>query len=96
MYSRIRDNMLLSFDTCHHFNRIIPTLEHCDDEAKVEDVDKKGEDHPGDGGRYACMARPYKKPKKVEKQPWWKDVRVIPTFDEAMKRRPAYRGPEII
>jgi hypothetical protein len=93
MYARIRDKMLLSFDTNHHFNRVIPTLEH--DEKKLEDVWKKGEDHPGDGGRYACMARPYKKEKPVEKIPWWQDVR-LPTFNEVMNRRRPSSGPEII
>jgi hypothetical protein len=88
MYARIKDKMLLSFDTNFHFNRVIPTLEH--DEKKLEDVAKKGEDHPGDGGRYACMARPYKKDRPVEKKPWWQDVKV-PTFNEVMNSR--YRSP---
>ncbi len=94
MYARIRDKMLLSFDTNHHFNRVIPTLEH--DEKKIEDVWKKGEDHPGDGGRYACMARPYKKEKKVPKTPYWQNVRNAPTFNEVFNRSRPQAGPEII
>jgi hypothetical protein len=94
MYSRIKDKMLLSFDTCHHFNRVIPTLEH--DQTKIEDVWKKGEDHPGDGGRYACMARPYKKERKVPKANYWENVKG-PTFNDVFKRPKVNNdGPAII
>jgi hypothetical protein len=93
MYARIKDKMLLSFDTNFHFNRCIPTLEH--DEKKLEDVAKKGEDHPGDGGRYACMARPYKKDKKAKPIPYWQNVRKL-TFNDVMNRPTRSSGPEII
>jgi len=95
MYARIKDKMLLSFDTNHHFNRVIPTLEH--DEKKIEDVWKKGEDHPGDGGRYACMARPYKKDRPAPKKSWREEIHV-PTFNEVMesRSRSKYQAPEII
>lgn len=93
MYARIKDKMLLSFDTNFHFNRVIPTLEH--DDKKIEDVKKQGEDHPGDGGRYACMARPYKKQRPQKKKPWYEDIK-MPTFDEIMNSRKPSRGPDII
>jgi hypothetical protein len=95
MYARIKDKMLLSFDTNFHFNRVIPALEH--DEKKIEDVRKAGEDHPGDGGRYACMARPYKKEKKEVKEPYWMHPRNVPTFNEVFKRpRKLDQEPKII
>lgn len=50
--------MLYIFDTCTALLRCIPTLQH--DTKNIEDVDKKGEDHPGDGARYGCMSRPYR------------------------------------
>ena len=93
MYARIKDGMLLSFDTCHHFNRTIPTLEH--DPNHIEDVEKKGEDHAGDAARYACMARPYKKHKPKKSKLWYEDVRP-PTFDQVMNSRGVTHGPEII
>ena len=58
MYKRINDDMLLSFSTNTYLNRCIPSLRA--DPMKPEDVLKEGEDHPGDGCRYMCMARPYK------------------------------------
>ena len=84
MYSRIKDNMLLVVDTCREAIRTIPTVRS--DEKKPEDVDKRGEDHPADGVRYACMARPYKTFKPKPKKPWYEDIRA-PTFNEAMQRR---------
>jgi len=94
MYARIKDGMLLSFDTCSHFLRIIPTLTH--DEKNPEDVLKKGEDHPGDGTRYACMGRPYKKDRPKKKRSWQEEAVRVPTFNEIMNRRTPARGPEII
>lgn len=59
MYGRIKDGMLLAFDTCHDFIRTVPTL--IADPMNPNDVLKGGEDHAGDECRYMCMARPYKK-----------------------------------
>ena len=88
MYSRVKDNMLLAFDTCHHFCRTVPTLEM--DKNKPEDVEKKGEDHPGDGCRYGCMARPYNKKKPKKQKPWHEIAVEQPTygalFDEHMRK----------
>jgi len=95
MYSRIRNNMLLCFDTCRAAIRTIPSVQT--DDKKPEDVDKKGEDHPCDGIRYACMARPYKTVKKEKPPPWWTQEQTF-TFDQIMKSREkgsAWR-PEII
>ena len=56
------------FSTCHNFIRTFPALVH--DSVKVEDVDKKGEDHAGDSVRYGIMTKPQKKEKKRKlKQP---------------------------
>ena len=74
MYARIKDGMLLSFDTCYDFIRTIPALEA--DPLNPNDVLKAGEDHCGDEARYMCMARPYKKLKPVKKRPYW-DVQPI-------------------
>ena len=96
MYSRVKDKMFLAFDTCYHFIRTVPTLE-CD-ENKPEDVKKKGEDHPGDGARYACMARPYRKKKPKEEKPWYERAIIPPTFNELMEdaQRSPTHGSEII
>lgn len=93
MYARIKDKMLLAVSSCRHFIRVIPTLEH--DEKKLEDVAKKGEDHMGDMGRYACMARPYKKERPKKETPWYQDIKPL-TFNDVMNRRRPSSGPEII
>jgi len=95
MYFRIKTNMLLSFDTCREFIRTVPTVQH--DDKKPEDVDKKGEDHPCDGTRYVCMARPFKSVKKKKKPDWWTQTQ-MPTFNEIMKSREPSTAwsPEII
>jgi hypothetical protein len=82
MYSRVKDKMLLAFDTCNHFCRTVPTLEM--DKNKPEDVEKKGEDHPGDGCRYGCMARPYNKKKPKEEKPWHEQPIMPVTFNDCM------------
>jgi hypothetical protein len=53
--------MLYVFETCRDFIRTVPALMH--DEHKPEDVDSDGEDHAGDDCRYACMSRPWTKPR---------------------------------
>lgn len=95
MYSRIKANMLLVTDNCRELIRTIPTVQH--DDKKLEDVDKKGEDHPPDGCRYVCMARPFKTKKKEKKPDWW-TVEQRLTFNDVMKRMENRGGwrPEII
>ncbi len=53
--------MIHCFDTCTDSIRTIPALQH--DESRPEDVNTNGEDHAGDEWRYACMARPWVRPK---------------------------------
>ncbi|MBV8592905.1 MAG: hypothetical protein JOZ27_01250, partial [Caulobacteraceae bacterium] len=48
--------MLYVFDTCLHFIRTVPTLQH--DAARPEDLDTRAEDHVADEARYARLARP--------------------------------------
>lgn len=59
--------MIYCFSTCTDSIRTIPALQH--DDNKPEDIDTDGEDHAADEWRYACMSRPYTKPKPAEKQP---------------------------
>ena len=56
--------MVYCFDTCRDSIRTIPLLQH--DENRIEDVDSDMEDHCGDDWRYACMSRPYVRPKPKE------------------------------
>ena len=90
MYARIKDKMLLAFETCPNFIRVIPTLQHSDKPGKEEDIHKSGEDHPGDGGRYACMSRPYRRDKAAVNAPYWLNQRP-PTLDEVRKRNQGKR-----
>lgn len=61
MRQRIRGQdgvpMLYVFDTCRHFLRTIPLLQH--DQMRPEDLDTESEDHIADEARYACMSRPW-------------------------------------
>jgi hypothetical protein len=59
--------MLYVFETCRDFIRTVPALMH--DEHRPEDVDSDGEDHAGDETRYACMSRPWTKPKPEKLDP---------------------------
>jgi hypothetical protein len=68
--------MLFVFDTCTDSIRTIPSLMH--DEHRAEDVDTDGEDHAADEWRYACMSRPWVKPKPV----------VYPRLPEVNVRQP--------
>lgn len=70
MYARIKNDMLLVFDTCHQFIRTVPALTA--DEMNPNDVLKGGEDHVGDETRYMCMARPYKRTKPAPKPDYTK------------------------
>lgn len=56
--------MLVFFSTCVHAIRTIPALQH--DEDRPEDLNTHQEDHAADEVRYACMSRPWVKPKAVE------------------------------
>lgn len=53
--------MLYFFDTCLDTLRTLPALQH--DELNPEDLDTDSEDHAADELRYACMARPYMRPR---------------------------------
>ncbi len=70
--------MLYVFTTCADTIRTLPALQH--DEVKPEDIDTDGEDHAADEVRYACMSRPYTRPKE-ELEP----VRYMPTFSEMLQ-----------
>lgn len=49
--------MLYVFETCVHWWRTVPPLQH--DPDRPEDVQTNSEDHAGDETRYACMSRPW-------------------------------------
>lgn len=55
--------MIYFFSTCTNSIRTIPALQH--DDTNAEDVDSSMEDHAADSVRYACMSRPYVRPKPV-------------------------------
>jgi hypothetical protein len=60
--------MIYCFSNCLDSIRTIPLLQH--DENRVEDVNTDSEDHAADEWRYACMSRPYVRPKpRSEMQP---------------------------
>jgi hypothetical protein len=56
--------MMGCFSTCVDSVRTIPALQH--DAARPEDLDSDGEDHAADEWRYACMSRPWVKPKPAK------------------------------
>lgn len=56
--------MLYFFSTCKDAIRTLPALQH--DERRPEDVDTTGDDHCGDSVRYACMSRPYVRPRMTK------------------------------
>ena len=59
--------MVYCFNTCTDSIRTIPALQH--DPDKAEDLDTTAEDHAADDWRYACMSRPYTRPKPGEPKP---------------------------
>lgn len=59
--------MIVCFDTCTDSIRTIPMQQH--DADRIEDIDTQGEDHAADEWRYACMSRPWAKPKEVAEPP---------------------------
>lgn len=75
--------MLYFFNTCIHAIRTIPVLQH--DPDRPEDVDTDAEDHAADDTRYACMSRPWMRPKPVETDDAI-DTR-MPTLNEIMARK---------
>jgi len=59
--------MIVTFSTCVDSIRTIPALQH--DELKAEDIDSDMEDHAADEWRYACMSRPWIRPKREDEKP---------------------------
>jgi hypothetical protein len=55
---------LYVFNTCTATCRTMPVLQH--DPLRPEDLDTNSEDHCADMIRYACMARPWLAPPKLE------------------------------
>ncbi len=53
--------MWYCFNTCVALIRTLPSLQH--DTKNPEDCDTNGEDHAPDDLRYACMSRPWSRPK---------------------------------
>ena len=56
--------LIYCFSNCTDSIRTIPMLQH--DENRIEDVNSDMEDHAADEWRYACMSRPYVRPKPKE------------------------------
>lgn len=79
--------MLYTFDTCSHLIRTLPALQH--DELRPEDVDTNAEDHAPDEARYACMSRPWTKPKPVEKG---EIDTSLPTMDQLWEEHERYEN----
>lgn len=81
--------MLYFFDNCKASIRTIPALQH--DDKRPEDLDTDQEDHAADMVRYACMSRPYMRPRPKSKE----NPRRIPSFNEMIAMQPK-RGKERI
>lgn len=73
--------MVFMFGTSEHLIRTLPAMQH--DQLRAEDLDSDGEDHAVDELRYACMSRPYTRPKPVPPQPL-QGIREM-TFDQLIK-----------
>lgn len=58
--------MIYFFSTCKDLIRTLPSAQH--DANRPEDLDTEGEDHACDDTRYACMSRPWVKPKPDPKE----------------------------
>lgn len=83
--------MVYTFDNCRDSIRTIPILQH--DENRIEDVNSDMEDHAADDWRYACMSRPYVRPKPQEAQkPRFMGAGMI--ADDLFKQQPR-RGSRI-
>ena len=61
--------MIYCFSTCTDSIRTVPMLQH--DKDRAEDLDTTAEDHAADEWRYACMSRPYTRPKPGDPKPVW-------------------------
>jgi hypothetical protein len=59
--------MLVVFDVCRDLIRTLPMVQH--DQANVEDLDTRSEDHAVDECRYACASRPWVKPSPKPDEP---------------------------
>jgi hypothetical protein len=76
--------LIYCFSNCTDSIRTIPMLQH--DETRVEDLDSDMEDHAADEWRYACMSRPWVRP-KVEPPPRPKYLSEM-SFDELVAGTP--------
>lgn len=59
--------LIYCFSNCTDSIRTIPMLQH--DDTRIEDVNSDMEDHAADEWRYACMSRPYVRPKPEAPKP---------------------------
>ena len=59
--------MIYCFKTCTDSIRTIPSLQH--DPNRAEDLDTSAEDHAADEWRYACMSRPWARPRAEKEKP---------------------------
>lgn len=78
---------LIYFNTCPNAIRTIPAMVHS--ETIPEDVDKKGEDHAGDSGRYLLMdihETSSEKPKEIKSKKTTDDIFENDMYWERMKR----------
>jgi len=87
MRERLKGNedgrpMIYWFETCKASIRTIPALQH--DEKRPEDLDTDQEDHAADAVRYACMSRPYTRPKPKKARP----IDARPTYNDLVKAQP--------
>lgn len=81
MYQRIARKMLLVFDTCTAFIRLLPQAET--DDKKAEEYKKQGADHVIDCARYACASRPMVTYATQRRPQGW----ALPTLDDVLSRR---------
>lgn len=76
--------MLYFFDTGTELIRTLPALQH--DAKRPEDVDTESEDHACDELRYACMSRPYTRPRPETPQEMTAPLRWDQVVGEHMRR----------
>lgn len=77
-------SLIYCFSTCTDSIRTIPMLQH--DQNRIEDLDSDMEDHAADDWRYACMSRPWVRP-KIEPPPRPKFLSEM-SFDELVAGTP--------
>lgn len=94
--TEIKVPMIFFMDCCTHLIRTLPTLPR--DPNKLDDVDSNAEDHPADGCRYGCMARPYEPPEPVQmrtfKNPHARNIQEI-TLEDAWASQISNRSTSI-